>query len=156
MNAQQKYNPVMRLIRGGEIAPLPTINTAKDCELAFRNIWDTRFLAKQERVYVMFLNQKCEIVRHELLNAGTANQTHFDMSLAIDIAREEKSKWLIIGHNHPSGHVLPSDGDIELTKYFSRMLNDMGITLIDHIIIGGTQINGQDSYYSFGEHKLLN
>ena len=44
---------------------------------------------------------------------------------------------LILAHNHPSGDPTPSRADIASTKAVCEALSGIGITLHDHIIIGG-------------------
>ena len=52
---------------------------------------------------------------------------------------------LIFIHNHPTGEVLPSKNDIELTKQLEEIGQIHGIKVEDHIIIG------REKYYSFFE-----
>ncbi|MDE3111058.1 MAG: hypothetical protein KGL02_14110 [Acidobacteriota bacterium] len=42
-------------------------------------------------------------------------------------------------HNHPSRDPSASRDDIEMTKSVRRAAAALGITLIDHIIVAGTQ-----------------
>lgn len=59
----------------------------------------------------------------------------------------------IIGiHNHPSGNVKPSKEDMIVTKKLQKCGQLLGIELLDHIIVGGT--NGK--MLSFREEKMLN
>ena len=59
----------------------------------------------------------------------------------------------IIGlHNHPSGNVKPSKEDMIVTRKLQKCGQLLGIELLDHIIVGGT--NGK--MLSFREEKLLN
>jgi DNA repair protein RadC len=51
--------------------------------------------------------------------------------------------WLC-AHNHPSGEVVPSQEDLALTKRLRAGAELLGITLLDHLILG-------DSYYSFAD-----
>ena len=48
-------------------------------------------------------------------------------------------------HNHPSGDLIPSSADIELTKALVDIGKLNGIPVIDHLIIS------DDGYYSFYE-----
>jgi len=43
---------------------------------------------------------------------------------------------VIFAHNHPSGDTAFSDEDIKVTKKNQMALASMGLTLVDHIIIG--------------------
>ena len=59
----------------------------------------------------------------------------------------------IIGlHNHPSGNVKPSKEDMTVTRKLQKCGQLLGIELLDHIIVGGT--NGK--MFSFREEKMLN
>ena len=59
----------------------------------------------------------------------------------------------IIGlHNHPSGNVKPSKEDMIVTRKLQKCGQLLGIELLNHIIVGGT--NGK--MLSFREEKMLN
>ncbi|SDM27026.1 JAB domain-containing protein [Halarsenatibacter silvermanii] len=51
----------------------------------------------------------------------------------------QNAAGIILGHNHPSGATKPSSDDIEITKKVSEAGDLLGITLHDHIIIGGDE-----------------
>jgi DNA repair protein RadC len=60
----------------------------------------------------------------------------------------------IIYHVHPSGiEAQPSEADIETTQAFVEAFDAVGITLLDHVIVGGDIRNR--SYYSFAEDNAL-
>ena len=52
-------------------------------------------------------------------------------------------------HNHPSGDIIPSKADIELTETLIEIGRIQGINLIDHIILS------DDSYFSFFDNHLM-
>ena len=43
---------------------------------------------------------------------------------------------LIIGHNHPSGDILPSSQDRAVTRSLANAGKVLGVPLYDHLIIG--------------------
>ena len=45
---------------------------------------------------------------------------------------------IIAIHNHPSGNIMPSREDVNITKRLKMSGAILGIDLLDHIIIGGT------------------
>lgn len=53
---------------------------------------------------------------------------------------------IIVAHNHPSGNVRPSMGDINATRVLKEAGELLRIELVDHIIIGG-----DGDYHSFRE-----
>lgn len=58
----------------------------------------------------------------------------------------EAVRWgahaIAVAHNHPSGNPAPSAEDIALTRRLLASAADLGIPLIDHIIIGTASYNG--------------
>ena len=56
---------------------------------------------------------------------------------------------MVLVHNHPSGDPSPSRADLMLTERVKEAGVLIGITLIDHIIIGDRR------YLSFREQKIL-
>jgi len=42
---------------------------------------------------------------------------------------------VIISHNHTSGNAIPSEADIEMTKSIKITLAQMGVKLLDHVIV---------------------
>lgn len=54
---------------------------------------------------------------------------------------------VIVAHNHPSGDSTPSKQDRALTERLCEAGKLLGITVLDHIIIGENQ------YYSFYDHQ---
>ena len=60
-------------------------------------------------------------------------------------ALESRAVNILLVHNHPSGDPTPSDADIELTDNVREAGKQMGIPLLDHIVIGDNR------YVSFKE-----
>ena len=61
------------------------------------------------------------------------------------------AQGILLVHNHISGNLAPSAHDIMLTDRLNRLSEMMGITLHDHVIVGGD--NSQ--YYSFRENNMI-
>lgn len=55
---------------------------------------------------------------------------------------------IILLHNHPSGSLIPSREDIAITERIKNACDLIGISLLDHIIIG-------DGYYSMKNENLF-
>lgn len=74
-------------------------------------------------------------------------------SHALRIALRHYAKQFAIVHNHP-GEIVPqpSASDIETTRRLVRAAQGVGVSLRDHVIIGGDQGSVP---YSFREHGML-
>lgn len=83
------------------------------------------------------------------LSKGTINLSLVNPRKVFINALKNNGVNIILLHNHPSGDPSPSKEDIMITKRIKESGNIIGVTLIDHIIIG------DNIYTSFGENGLL-
>lgn len=67
---------------------------------------------------------------------GTLNTTVFHPRDIFRFAIEESANSIIVVHNHPSGDPQPSSEDISATKALIEVGKQIGIKVLDHIIIG--------------------
>ena len=67
---------------------------------------------------------------------GTLNSCMFHPREIFRFAIEESANSIILVHNHPSGDPQPSQEDIRATKQLIEAGNQIGIKVLDHIIIG--------------------
>lgn len=71
-----------------------------------------------------------------LISAGGPSSSPFDMRKIVEEAFRTKASSIAVAHNHPKGLPNPSNEDICATKYISRTMKALDITLLDHIVIG--------------------
>ena len=101
----------------------------------------------QEKFLVVYLDTKKFVISKKIIFVGTVNSSSITPR---DVFREGvklNSVSMILVHNHPAGSVTPSYEDIYLTNEFIKLGRMMGISIIDHLIIG------KNNYYSFREDK---
>ena len=67
---------------------------------------------------------------------GTLNASVFHPREIFRFAIEQSANSIILVHNHPSGDPKPSQEDIQATKQLSEAGNQIGIKVLDHVIIG--------------------
>ena len=49
------------------------------------------------------------------------------------------STGLVLAHNHPSGDARPSNADCRATRKLARAAESLDLTVIDHLIFGGSE-----------------
>ncbi len=91
-----------------------------------------------ERVRVLHLNSKNELIRDEVMSEGTIDSAAIHPRQVIGRAMELGSASIILVHNHPSGDPSPSRADIQLTRDIVDAGKKLGIGVHDHVIIGST------------------
>ncbi len=67
---------------------------------------------------------------------GTLNSSVFHPREIFRFAIQEAANSVILAHNHPSGDPQPSQEDIRATKQLIEAGNQIGIKVLDHVIIG--------------------
>ncbi|MDD2377651.1 MAG: DNA repair protein RadC [Bacilli bacterium] len=102
---------------------------------------------KQECFYCVYLDTNKRIIKDKLLFMGTLNQSLVHPREIFKEAYLVSASAIVCVHNHPSGNVLPSLDDINLTKALVEVGKVLGVEVIDHIIIG------KHNYYSFFENN---
>jgi DNA repair protein RadC len=94
--------------------------------------------------------------KHQMLKDVTVSEGSLSASLvhpreAFLPAIKESAAAVIFLHNHPSGDPTPSTEDKELTLRLAEVGQLVGISVLDHIIIGA----GSPGYISFRDAGLL-
>lgn len=126
-----------------------SLTTASDTYNFFMKVWDTGLICIQEQVYVLFLNAGNEVISWRCTNTGTGIETLFDIKFALSCGLNTMASNVIMAHNHPSGILRPTTGDIFITKKFKAACDLVDIVLLDHLIISAK------GYFSFKQDRLL-
>ena len=89
-----------------------------------------------ERFRVLHLNTRNMLIRDEVMDEGTIDNTTVHVREVIRRCLELGSAAIILVHNHPSGNPGPSKADIDITRALHDTAQRLGIALHDHLIIG--------------------
>lgn len=103
----------------------------------------------QEEFLIVLLNTKNEIIKYESISKGSLNASIVHPREVFNKAIRKSASAVILVHNHPSGHPNPSGEDKKVTERLVRAGEIVGITVLDHVIIG------DKTYYSFKENALI-
>lgn len=104
---------------------------------------------EQENFVVAFFNTKNEFLSDKVITIGTVNQTMVSPREVFSMALKCQAVNIALIHNHPSGDSSPSREDRMITARLANAGELIGITVVDHIIIG------DNNYFSFAEAGLL-
>ena len=96
---------------------------------------DMRHLSR-EQVLLVLLDSKSRFIKDILMSTGTVNASIMPIREVLIQALKEDAVNIILVHNHPSGDPSPSTEDIRVTKRMKEASNLIGLSLMDHIIIG--------------------
>lgn len=126
--------------RDSVIGIVDTIETIKGIDLNYN----------QENFILMCLDSANNILKIKNLFKGGVNSTTVDMKVMfIEILKTKCCTKIIVAHNHPSGNLIPSYKDRELTHAINDACELFSINLIDHFIFS------RKEYFSFTKEGLL-
>ena len=77
-----------------------------------------------------------KVIAESTIFEGTLNASVFHPREIFRFAIEQCASSILLLHNHPSGDPQPSQEDIRATKKLIEAGNQIGIKILDHIIIG--------------------
>jgi DNA repair protein RadC len=101
-----------------------------------------KFLAERLRHHAnevfacVFMDTHFRLISFEELFHGTVNEANIYPREIIRRCLHHNAAKIILAHNHPSGHPLPSLADKEITLLIKQSLAILDIELVDHVIIG--------------------
>jgi len=102
-----------------------------------------------EQFYVLSLNSRLRVIGADLISTGTVKDAYVHPRAVAEAVLARGASAVILSHNHPSGHLVPSQADHNLTQQLCTVLNGMDINVMDHIIVT------YDASYSFAEMGVM-
>ncbi len=104
---------------------------------------------RKEHFLGLFLNARNQVIHKEVISIGSLTASIVHPREVFQVALNHTAASIILVHNHPSGDVSPSKEDIALTQRLVAAGEIMGVEVLDHIIIGSSEI------LSFREQGIL-
>lgn len=121
-----------------------------------KNTHDTQlYLTARLRSYphevfaCLFLDSRNRVICFDEVAHGTINNAYVHPREVVKRALHFNAASVILAHNHPSGHIEPSQADKNITRQLQCALELVDIKVIDHVIIG------DGGCTSFAERGLL-
>lgn len=102
-----------------------------------------------EEFWIIYLNNSNKVILKAQLSKGGITGTLVDVRIVFKTALEMGATGLILCHNHPSGTLIPSDADKQITKKLKLAGDSLEIKVLDHLIVTET------SYFSFVDEGIF-
>ena len=93
---------------------------------------------RTERFYVVSLNAQCNVLGQRKISEGSLSEVSAYPRMVMETALNYNAHSVLLCHNHPGGTCAPSPEDIASTLQLQRLLNGVGILVLDHIIVAGS------------------
>lgn len=102
-----------------------------------------------EVFHVMFLDNHCRVIMEKELFRGGRNATIVDPKVVFSEAITVQASRIVVCHNHPSGKIIPSKADDQVTSKLVAYSKMVEVELIDHLVVGGRR------WYSYADSGEL-
>lgn len=141
---------VRRTYAGSEDIELATLATAADVHELFRAIY-AGLDDDQEHFVMLVLDAAGQVVGYKLIASGAQNRVYVDCKIVFRSALLLGAQAIVVAHNHPTGVLTPSAGDIDLTARLALAGKILEIPLLDHFILG----KHDDHVSLYEKHPML-
>ena len=135
--------PITRVVLKCEMQDPKQISNRRELEYFCKEIQMGR---RVETFWVICVNAQCRVLGSRRISEGSLSEVSAYPRLVMETALNYNAHSVFFCHNHPGGTCAPSAEDIASTLQLQRLLNGVGIALLDHMIIAGA------NSYSMAQH----
>ena len=119
-----------------ELGDSPVLSSS----LEVQRLLQLKLSGLQREVFAcLMLDSRHRLLKFEVMFSGTIDSANVYPREIIKRCLELNAAAIILAHNHPSGVAEPSLADIALTERLRPLLTEVGVRLLDHIVVGRGQ-----------------
>ncbi|MDR2222419.1 MAG: JAB domain-containing protein [Flavobacteriaceae bacterium] len=127
----------------------PQITSSYSAYQVALTAWDSNKIELLEQFKVIMLSNNNKVLGVLDASTGGITGTIVDLRIIFSALLKACAVGFLIVHNHPSGSLVPSDADKQITRKIKEASKILDINLLDHLIIT------TESYYSFADEGTL-
>jgi DNA repair protein RadC len=131
-------------------AERPQIGCSNDAYRILNANWDEDTISLYEEFYILLLDRSNRVMGRFLVSQGGIAGTVVDAKLVFAASLKGRASGIILAHNHPSGNLLPSNADIDLTNKLKEGAKLLDLFILDHLIL-----SPDGGYYSFADEGRM-
>jgi DNA repair protein RadC len=127
----------------------PKITNAADAYKILNNSWNEDEMELRECFKIMLLSRANRVLGIYEVSKGGLTGVAVDIRMVFIAALKANAACLILAHNHPSGQLIESVADKDLTERIRTAGKIMDIEILDHLILTS------EGYLSFVDDGLM-
>ena len=112
---------------------LPKVVTSGEAYECLKDVFPS--LDYREYFYILCLNRNNKVLGYCQISSGGLAGTVADVRIIMQTALKSNACSIILSHNHPSGNLVPSEADKDLTKKIREAGKFFDIPVLDHLIV---------------------
>jgi DNA repair protein RadC len=148
-NFNQNYKGIrcrVCLVRENTGDEIIKINNESD---AYELVKDELVNSDREILLSVMLTVKNDLIGVETVSIGSITASTTTPRDVFKSAILANAVAIIVCHNHPSGELVPSKNDIEITKQLIAAGELLGIKVLDHLIVSNQGYKSLRDYHEF-------
>ena len=148
-NFNQNYKGIrcrVYLVRENTGDEIIKINSESD---AYELVKDELAGSDREMILSVMLTVKNDLIGVETVSIGSITASTTTPRDVFKSAILANAVSIIVCHNHPSGELVPSKNDIEITKQLIAAGELLGIKVLDHLIVSNQGYKSLRDYHEF-------
>ena len=148
-NFNQNYKGIrcrVCLVRENTSEEIIKINNESD---AYELVKDELVNSDREMLLSVMLTVKNDLIGVETVSIGSITASTTTPRDIFKSAILANAVAIIVCHNHPSGELIPSKNDIEITKQLIAAGDILGIKVLDHLIVSNQGYRSLRDNYKF-------
>ena len=126
---------------------LPKVVTSGDAYECLKDVFPQ--MDYREYFYILCLNRNNKVLGYSQISIGGLSGTVADPKIIMQTALKANASSIILAHNHPSGNLVPSDADKQITYKLRDAGKFLEIPVLDHVILTS------EGYFSFADEGLM-
>lgn len=96
----------------------------------------------REWLLALYVDSYCNLLSVQTIARGGIADCKVDIGAIYIRGRSLDAAGYFLVHNHPSGDPTPSRADVEVTRRLRRLSSELGMPLIDHVIVARKGVCG--------------
>lgn len=104
----------------------------------------------RERFDVLLLSTKNRLLARVNVSIGSLNTSIVHPREVFKAAIVANAASVVLVHNHPSGDPTPSSADLQLVRRLSRAGEQLGVEVLDAVVLGGGDTEAVSSMRTLG------
>jgi len=123
----------------------------------FQSYIASKFLGKKNEIAYLFCLDNAGRLLHQCqISLGTKYSVSLDNRTLLETAFHHNATKVVLAHNHPNGLRAPSSNDVQLTEAAAKLYREVGIQLLDHLIVADGECFSMADQRKFGRIFLSN
>lgn len=138
----------LKYVRQQRLSERVPVRSSKDAYFVAKHLWsdDISFI---EETYCIYTDVALNVIGWSRFTKGSGRGVLFDIKRMVQVALKLSAHGVVVIHNHPSGNLMPSTSDKNVSDNLRDALKLIDMVLLDSMIIT------EEGYFSLSDHSLI-